>query len=102
MEPRDRTMVEEAQRILVNLAAPLFDDLIRLQQQCLWDREPEDLRGLHVDNQLILRRLLNRQVAGLGAFEDLVHEVRGAMCKSGEMDPHTREVLPPQCIREEY
>src|SRR5262249_13441762 len=58
--------------------ATSLDHLIRPPQQRRWDREPERLGGLHVDHQLELRRLLHRKVPGLGALEDLVHEVCGA------------------------
>src|SRR4030095_8563052 len=51
---------------------PLFDPLIRPRQQRRWDREAEGLGGLEVDHQLELCRLLDREVAGLGALEDLV------------------------------
>ena len=47
----------------------LLDDLIRTQQQRRRDREPERLRGLEVDHQLELRRLLDGEIAGLRAVE---------------------------------
>jgi hypothetical protein len=46
--------------------------VIRPQQQPLRDRQPERLRGLPADHQLELRRLLDGQVAGARALEDLV------------------------------
>jgi hypothetical protein len=42
------------------------------------DRQPEGLGRLQVDHQLVLGRLLDREVAGLGALEDLVHVGGGA------------------------
>src|SRR5438309_4932797 len=45
--------------------------LIRPQQQRVGDRQPQGLRGLHVDDQLELRRLIDRQVAGIGALQNL-------------------------------
>src|SRR5215468_6582608 len=54
------------------------DDLIRPQQQRLRDGEPERLGGLEVDDQRELRGLLDRQVTGLGALEDLVDIDSGA------------------------
>src|SRR6266566_1275200 len=53
-------------------ALPLFDHLIRPHQDGLRDRQPERLGRLQVDDQLKLRRLLNGQVSGLRALEDLV------------------------------
>ena len=38
----------------------LLDNLVRPQQQRLRDREAQRLRGLEVDNQLELDRLLDR------------------------------------------
>src|SRR5512144_3014119 len=58
--------------------ATLLDDLVRSQQQRLWDREAERLRGLEVDYQLELGRLLDGQLGGPGTLEDLVHEDRRA------------------------
>src|SRR5262245_36048297 len=56
----------------------LFDDVVRSQQQCLWDRQAQRLGGLEVDHQLELRRLFNRQVGWLGPLENLVHVGGGA------------------------
>src|SRR5713101_7270832 len=58
-------------------AAPSLDDLIRPPQQRWRDRQAEGLGGLEVDDQLELRRLLDGQVGGLGALEDLVDVGRG-------------------------
>src|SRR2546427_111404 len=52
--------------------------LIRPQQQRGWDGEAERFRGLEVDDQLELGGLLDGQISGLGALQDLVDEVRGA------------------------
>src|SRR5262245_63624730 len=51
----------------------LLDDVIRPQQQRLRDRQTERFSGLHVEDQLELRGLLDGQVGRLGALEDLVH-----------------------------
>jgi hypothetical protein len=56
----------------------LLDDLVRTQEQRLRNRQAERLRRSLVDPQLELRRLLDGQVAGLGAFKDLVDLIRGA------------------------
>src|SRR5215467_12632918 len=54
----------------------LLDHLIRSQQQRLRDRQPQRLRGLHVDDEFELGGLLDGKIAGLGSFEDLVDENR--------------------------
>src|SRR6266853_2096978 len=51
----------------------LLDDLVRLEEERRGNRDPQRLRGLQVDEQLELRRLLHRQVGGLGTLQDLVH-----------------------------
>src|SRR4030095_1693428 len=56
----------------------LLDDLIGPLQQRLRDGEADRLGRLEVDDQLELRGLLDGQVAGLGAFQDLVHVGGGA------------------------
>ena len=58
--------------------ARLSDHLIRLEQECRGEREPERLGSLEVEDQLELGRLLHGQVAGLGALENLIHIERGA------------------------
>src|SRR5262249_61024759 len=52
--------------------------LIRPQQQRLRDREAERLRGLEINHQLKLRRLLHWQVTGLRALQDAVDVIRAA------------------------
>src|SRR5262247_4798490 len=52
-------------------AQDLLYHLICLEEHRLRDRQPERSRGLEVDHQLELGRLLDREVAGLGALEDL-------------------------------
>jgi hypothetical protein len=56
----------------------LLNHLVRVRQHRLGDREAQCLRGFQVDHQLELSRLLDGQVVGLGAFENLVHVGRGA------------------------
>src|SRR2546423_879341 len=53
-----------------------FDELIGASQHRLRDREAKRFGGLEIDDQLELRRLLDREVGRLRAPEDLVH-VRG-------------------------
>ena len=49
----------------------LFDYLIRPQEQGLRDSETEGFGSLEVDHQFKLRGLLDGQVAGLRALENL-------------------------------
>ena len=51
----------------------LLDDLVCPKEQRQRDRQAQRLGGLEVDHQLELRRLLDEQVAGPGALQDLVH-----------------------------
>jgi len=53
------------------------DDLIRRQEERRRDREAEGLRGLEVDDQVKLRRLLDGQVGGFSAFENAIDIDRG-------------------------
>src|SRR5438093_93421 len=59
-------------------AGPSLDQLVRPEQHRPRDRQAERLGGLQVDHQLELRGLLDREIAGLGALEDLVHIDGGA------------------------
>jgi hypothetical protein len=49
-----------------------LDDVVRLRQQRRRDREAERFRGLEVDHQLELCRLLDGKVSRLGTFQDFV------------------------------
>src|ERR1700676_378236 len=49
-----------------------FDHLVGAERKCRRDAEPKRLRGLHVDDQLILGRLLNREIARLLAPQDAI------------------------------
>src|SRR5512147_3017942 len=51
---------------------------VRPRQHIRRNRQADLLRSFQVDDQLELLRLLDGQVGGLGAFENLVHEVSGA------------------------
>src|SRR5262245_6025179 len=51
-------------------------DLVRPLEQPLRNRQAQSLRGLEIDHQLELHWLLDGQVGGLGALQDLV-DVRG-------------------------
>src|SRR5690242_9654423 len=56
----------------------LFDDLVGAKQERIGHLESDGFGGLEVDAQIELGRLLDRQVARLGALEDLVDVVSGA------------------------
>src|SRR6266567_6061851 len=50
-----------------------LDHFVRLQDQLLRNGQPDRLGGLQVDDELDPRRLLDGQVPGLRALEDLVY-----------------------------
>src|SRR5882672_9000098 len=56
--------------------ASLADHLVRQDQNGRRKREPQGCRGLEVDDEMEPHDLLDRQVGGLGPFENLVHEFR--------------------------
>src|SRR5262245_61733930 len=69
---------------LVRLSHPLLHTglskrslnyLVRPIQQRLRNYDTDLLGGLEVDHQLKFRRLLDRQIAGLGTFENFVHVI---------------------------
>ena len=61
--------VEERHAALVEHA--LFDDPVRLPEDRRWDRQPERLRGLEIDDELKFRGLLHREIGGLRTLENL-------------------------------
>lgn len=61
----------------------LLKDLVGSDEYGLRDREPERLRGLQVDDEFKLGGLLDREVGGLGALEDLVDVERRSSCQLG-------------------
>ena len=52
--------------------------LSALRQHLRRNRQADLLGGFQIDDQLELRRLLDGQIGGLGAFQNLVDEVSGA------------------------
>src|ERR1700686_2844517 len=58
------------------VAKDLFDDLVGAGEQGRRHGQADRLGGLQIDDQLEPRRLLDRQVGRLGAFQDLIHEYR--------------------------
>src|SRR5437867_10956497 len=81
--------------------ATLLNNLVCSQEQRLRNRQAERLGGLQVDDQLELRRLLDGQVGGLCAFQDLVDEIsRAAIIGGGikavaDYASSLREILGP-------
>jgi len=61
----------------INRASALLDYFIGAQQQRLRNRQTECFRGLQVDHQFELGRLLYGKVRGLGALQNSVHVLRG-------------------------
>src|SRR5215813_10487792 len=55
-----------------------LDHFVRAQQRRGRQVEVECLGGLEVEDEFEFRRLLDRDVGGLGAFEDFVNERSGA------------------------
>ena len=62
----------------------LFDHLVSLGEQRGRHGEAERIRGLAIDDEFELGRLLDRKVGGLGALQDFVHESGSAPEKVDE------------------
>jgi hypothetical protein len=57
----------------------LLDHFVGARKHGWWHGDTKRLSGLEIDDQAKFRRLLNRQIAWFGAFENLVHVDRGAL-----------------------
>jgi hypothetical protein len=68
---------------------PSFDDLVGAGEDRLRNSEAERLRSLEIDDLLEFRRLLDRQIGGLGALEDLSRENAGLPKSGREADSVT-------------
>src|SRR6266542_1610521 len=64
-----------AARLSCRTLARLFDHPFGTHQKRLRDRETKRFGGLEVDDELELRRLLDRQVSRLNSFKNAVHEI---------------------------
>ena len=65
-------------QLMVGRHSGSLDYLSRAQQDRLGDGNAEYFRGFQVDDEIEFCRLLDRQIARFGAFEDLVDVVGGA------------------------
>src|SRR5262249_54089270 len=59
-------------------STPSLDYLVSTQQKRLWNRQAERLGGCNVDDEIELRRLLDRDVARLRATQNLIDITSGA------------------------
>jgi hypothetical protein len=77
--------------------APLFDHLVSADHDRLRDFDAEHPRGLEIDYQLELGRLLDRQVGGFGALEDTIDIVCGApsLCAIALLLHQIAAFIPP-------
>ncbi len=62
----------------------LFDHIISLSEQRGRHGEAERIRGLAIDDEFELRRLLDREISRFGALKNLVHVRSGAPEEVGE------------------
>src|SRR5262245_36318149 len=69
--PRPRRTVAS-----VVFVARSFNHLVRPAEHRWWDRKTKRLSDAEIDPELELGRLLDWEVPGLGALENLVHESR--------------------------
>src|SRR5262245_49571265 len=77
-----------------------FDHLICPQQQGGRDRETQGLRCPQIDDEIKLGRLLNRQVAGLGALENSVHVARTSTEDIGHVGPIAKKCSGFSVVRD--
>ena len=64
---------------LVPFAFSSPNDFVRSCQHVRWNRQAKCLRGLQIDHELELRRLLHWQLGRLGTFKNFVDVVCGAL-----------------------
>ncbi len=64
---------------LVPFAFSSPNDFVRSCQHVRWNRQAKCLRGLQIDHELELRRLLHWQLGRLGTFKNSVDVVCGAL-----------------------
>src|SRR5262245_12380488 len=66
---------------------PSLDDLVGPDEDGLGDREPESLGSPQIDDQIEFRGLLDRQITGLGTFENFVDVKGQALVKQSLVRP---------------
>src|SRR5262249_9637143 len=77
---------EVPQPVVSRYSTELFDHLVGARQQHRRNFEAERLGGLEIDHQLEFRGLIDREVLGLGTFENLRHVVGAAAVHGREID----------------
>ena len=65
----------------------LLDHLVRPRQHVRWNRQADLLRRFQIDDEFELRRLLDGQIGGLGALENLVDVIAARRYKSAGSAP---------------
>src|SRR5262249_6617592 len=95
-------------------AGPSPDELVRSDEEGLWDGKSKGLSGLEVDDELELGGLLDREISGLGPFENLVYvdgrpphsvgdawPIRQETARLGELTQpaHHRQPAPDRVVR---
>src|SRR5262245_29297975 len=66
-----------------------LNQLVGAGEEPRWDSNAKCLGGFHIDDQLETSWLLDRQIGGLGAFEDLV-DVHGSLAKKVRINRRVR------------
>ena len=64
---------------------PLLNNLVRLREHIRRNRQTDLFRRIQINYQLELRRLLDRDIRGFGAFEDLVYVSSSAVIQVTEI-----------------
>src|SRR5262249_51197579 len=66
---------------------PLLDQLVGDIKQFLWNAQAERFSGLEIDHEFVLGGSLDGKIAGLGAFEYLIHDGSRAARHLGDVWP---------------
>src|SRR5215831_9064312 len=76
------------------LKSALFDHLVSSSEERGWNGQAERSGGLQIDYQLKPSGLLYRQIARLGALQNLIH-VGGTDASSQQRPPHRTTGIDP-------